>query len=226
MEDDATGCCLCLPSTSVLPSSLTTTPVYDEYGNKALGMNIVSAALILFDYGSDISVAFWLRKEKDSDFFMACTILLIVLPLIVVNLFSLVWYSQVQDIVSALTSSFTISFTTLRCSMKDPVLRQLPRYYTGPPCPPVWVCPSEESLGHMASENPSTCPLRWTWTCGQHTVFNFIVSCTMSSLRHSSLSHINSYSKDHFLQIFIRLSTTSVTPLTLNHFYDINATPH
>ena len=98
VEDEATGCCLWLPSTSVLPSSLTTTPVYDEYGNKALGMNIVSAALILFDYGSDISVAFWLRKEKDSDFFMACTVLLIVLPLIVVNLFSLVWYSQVQDI--------------------------------------------------------------------------------------------------------------------------------
>jgi len=94
VEDKATGCCLWLPSTSVLPSSLTTTPIYDEYGNKALGMNIVSTALILFDYGSDISVAFWLRKEKDSDFFMACTILLIVVPLIVVNLFSLVWYSQ------------------------------------------------------------------------------------------------------------------------------------
>ena len=95
-DKEATGCCLWLPSsTSVLPSSLTTTPVYDEYGNKAFGMNMVSTALILFDYGSDISVAFWLRKEKDSDFFMACTILLIVLPLIVVNLFSLVWYSQV-----------------------------------------------------------------------------------------------------------------------------------
>jgi len=94
-DKEATGCCLWLPSsTSVLPSSLTTTPVYDEYGNKAFGMNMVSTALILFDYGSDISVAFWLRKEKDSDFFMACTILLIVLPLIVVNLFSLVWYSQ------------------------------------------------------------------------------------------------------------------------------------
>ena len=97
-KKEATGCCLWLPSTSVLPSSLTTTPVYDEYGNKALGMNIVSTALILFDYGSDISVAFWLRKEKDSDFFMACTILLIVLPLIVVNLFSLVWYSQVLSL--------------------------------------------------------------------------------------------------------------------------------
>ena len=107
VEEDAAGCCLWLPSsTSVLPSSLTTTPVYDEYGNKALGMNIVSTALILFDYGSDISVAFWLRKEKDSDFFMACTILLIVLPLIVVNLFSLVWYSQVP-VISSLTSSPT-----------------------------------------------------------------------------------------------------------------------
>ena len=108
VEEDATGCCLWLPSsTSVLPSSLTTTPVYDEYGNKALGMNIVSTALILFDYGSDISVAFWLRKEKDSDFFMACTILLIVLPLIVVNLFSLVWYSQVPVISSLHTGIFS-----------------------------------------------------------------------------------------------------------------------
>ena len=94
-DDKETGCCLWLPSSNILPSSLTATPVYDEYSNKALAMNIVSTALILFDYGSDISVAFWLRKEKDSDFFMACTILLIVLPLIVVNLFSLVWYSQV-----------------------------------------------------------------------------------------------------------------------------------
>jgi len=93
-DDKETGCCLWLPSSNILPSSLTATPVYDEYSNKALAMNIVSTALILFDYGSDISVAFWLRKEKDSDFFMACTILLIVLPLIVVNLFSLVWYSQ------------------------------------------------------------------------------------------------------------------------------------
>ena len=104
VEDKATGCCLWLPSTSVLPSSLTTTPIYDEYGNKALGMNIVSTALILFDYGSDISVAFWLRKEKDSDFFMACTILLIVVPLIVVNLFSLVWYSQVSSFIMLLNN--------------------------------------------------------------------------------------------------------------------------
>ena len=86
--------CLCLPR-SMVPTALTRTTVYDEYTNKSLAMNIVSTILILFDYGSDISVAFWLRKEKDSDFFLLCTIVLILLPLAVVNLFSLVWYSQV-----------------------------------------------------------------------------------------------------------------------------------
>ena len=86
--------CLCLPR-SMVPTALTRTTVYDDYTNKSLAMNVVSTILILFDYGSDISVAFWLRKEKDSDFFLLCTIVLILLPLAVVNLFSLVWYSQV-----------------------------------------------------------------------------------------------------------------------------------
>jgi len=85
--------CLCLPR-SMVPTALTRTTVYDDYTNKSLAMNVVSTILILFDYGSDISVAFWLRKEKDSDFFLLCTIVLILLPLAVVNLFSLVWYSQ------------------------------------------------------------------------------------------------------------------------------------
>ena len=159
VEDKATGCCLWLPSTSVLPSSLTATPVYDEYGNKALGMNIVSTALILFDYGSDISVAFWLRKEKDSDFFMACTILLIVLPLIVVNLFSLVWYSQVSSLIMLFThTGGFVQQMTERCRNN----------HAGPPGSSVWVCPSKGSHDQMASQASASCSLYRTRTCGRH----------------------------------------------------------
>ena len=145
-DDKETGCCLWLPSSNILPPSLTATPVYDEYSNKTLAMNIVSTALILFDYGSDISVAFWLRKEKDSDFFMACTILLIVLPLIVVNLFSLVWYSQVTIDTSATTTTTS----------------------TGPSCSPIRVCSSQKSLGHLAQEASSPCPPHRAGTCGKN----------------------------------------------------------
>ena len=145
-DDKETGCCLWLPSSNILPSSLTATPVYDEYSNKALAMNIVSTALILFDYGSDISVAFWLRKEKDSDFFMACTILLIVLPLIVVNLFSLVWYSQVTTDTSATTTTPS----------------------TGPSCTPIRLCSSQKSLDHLAQEASSPCPPHRAGTSGKN----------------------------------------------------------
>ena len=57
-------------------SALTRTPVYDEYTRRSQAMTLLGILLYLFDYVSDIAVAFWLRKERDSDFFMACTVCL------------------------------------------------------------------------------------------------------------------------------------------------------
>ena len=51
--------------------------------------------LNLSDYGSDIVVAVLLYNERDTDWWFALTVLLIFIPLILVNLFSIFWYHQV-----------------------------------------------------------------------------------------------------------------------------------
>ena len=52
--------------------------------------------LNLSDYASDIVVAVLLYNEKDTDWWFALTVLLIFIPLILVNLFSIFWYHQVS----------------------------------------------------------------------------------------------------------------------------------
>ena len=80
----------------MITHALTTSPVYDQYSNKSLGLNILGIILYLVDYVSDIVVAYLLEEETGHStiYFRTWTIVLIVVPLLVVNLFSLVWYHQ------------------------------------------------------------------------------------------------------------------------------------
>lgn len=80
----------------MITHALTTSPVYDPYTYKSLGFNILGILLYLFDYVSDIVVAYLLKEETGNStvYFRTWTIVLIVVPLLIVNLFSLVWYHQ------------------------------------------------------------------------------------------------------------------------------------
>ena len=79
-------------------AALTTSPVSDPFTVRSLALGLVSCALYLVDYCSDMMVAYWLNKEDGPQvpYWRAWTILLIVAPLILVNLFSIVWHHEVR----------------------------------------------------------------------------------------------------------------------------------
>ena len=70
-------------------------PQYDPFTKKKFLSLIFSMILNLSDYGSDIIVAILLYNENDTDWWFALTVLLIIVPLLIVNLFSIFWYHQV-----------------------------------------------------------------------------------------------------------------------------------
>ena len=80
----------------MITHALTTSPVYDPYTYKSVCSNILGILLYLFDYVSDIVVAYLLEEESGNSviYFQTWTIVLIVVPLLVVNIFSIVWYHQ------------------------------------------------------------------------------------------------------------------------------------
>ena len=80
----------------MITHALTTSPVYDPYTNRSLASNILGILLYMFDYVSDIVVAYLLKDETGASisYFRTWTIVLIVAPLVIVNIFSLVWYHQ------------------------------------------------------------------------------------------------------------------------------------
>ena len=73
---------------------LTDSPVYDPFTNKSLLMSMLSLGLDLLDYTSDITVANLLYKETSTDWWFNLTLMLILLPLFLVNLFSIFWFWQ------------------------------------------------------------------------------------------------------------------------------------
>ena len=72
-------------------------PQYDPFTKKKFLSLIFSMILNLSDYGSDIIVAILLYNENDTDWWFALTVLLIIVPLLIVNLFSIFWYHQVSS---------------------------------------------------------------------------------------------------------------------------------
>lgn len=76
--------------------SLKKSPVYDPFTRKSYLFAIVSIGLNLSDYGSDIAVAILLRREHDTDWWFSLTVALIILPLFLVNIFSIFWFHQVR----------------------------------------------------------------------------------------------------------------------------------
>ena len=71
--------------------SLKTSPVYDPFTKGSFFWVILSILLSLSDYGSDIAVAILLSREEDTDWWFALTLLLILVPLTLVNTFSIFW---------------------------------------------------------------------------------------------------------------------------------------
>ena len=73
---------------------LSHSPVYDPFTTKSLYMSMLPLGLDLLDYGSDIMVANLLYKETSTDWWFNLTLMLILLPLFLVNLFSIFWFWQ------------------------------------------------------------------------------------------------------------------------------------
>ena len=78
-------------------NALNKSPQYDPFTKKKFLSLIFSMILNLSDYGSDIIVAILLYNENDTDWWFALTVLLIIVPLLIVNLFSIFWYHQVRN---------------------------------------------------------------------------------------------------------------------------------
>ena len=73
--------------------------MYDRFTIKSFFSLTLSIVLNLSDYGSDIAVAVLLSKEENTDWWFALTLMLILVPLILVNLFSIFWFHQVNNVI-------------------------------------------------------------------------------------------------------------------------------
>jgi membrane protein YdbS with pleckstrin-like domain len=71
-------------------------PNYDPFTKQSFVMCLVSLILNLSDYGSDIGVAILLYREENTDWWFRLTLILIIVPLVIVNLFSIFWFHQVR----------------------------------------------------------------------------------------------------------------------------------
>lgn len=85
---------LMIGNANKIKTTLTESPNYDPFTKRSLLMNIVSMILNISDYGSDIAVAVVLRKEENTDWWFMLTVVLILVPLFLVNLFSIFWFHQ------------------------------------------------------------------------------------------------------------------------------------
>ena len=79
--------------------TLKTSPVYDPFTKGSFFWVILSILLSLSDYGSDIAVAILLSTEEDTDWWFALTLTLILVPLTLVNTFSIFWQHQVSNVI-------------------------------------------------------------------------------------------------------------------------------
>ena len=82
----------------VLSHALCDNPQYDPYTKLSVLMNIANVLLYIFDYVMDIMVVYWLHQEEKADdqvwTWVVLTLVLIFVPLVVVNVFSIVWYHE------------------------------------------------------------------------------------------------------------------------------------
>ena len=95
-DGDHTVIAQIVKTAGMLTHALTTSPVYDPYTRTSLFFNILGIILYLVDYVSDIVVAYLLKDEigPSALYFQTWTIVLIIVPLVIVNIFSVVWYHQ------------------------------------------------------------------------------------------------------------------------------------
>ena len=70
-------------------------PVYDPFTKQSFLSVILSMVLEVVDLFSDIAVAIKLNQEKNTEWWFCLTLILILVPLVLVNMFSLFWHHQV-----------------------------------------------------------------------------------------------------------------------------------
>ena len=101
---------------------------YDPYTKISLVMNIANVLLYIFDYVMDIMVVYWLHQEEKADenvwTWVVLTLVLIFVPLVMVNLFSIVWYHEDHKVrsLSLLTDLHLTSWS--RCTRAGSVQLQ------------------------------------------------------------------------------------------------------
>ena len=70
-------------------------PWNDPFTSKSLMWSVSSMVLGIADYCSDIAVAIALGSDDESsDWWLALTILFAIIPLVLVNIFSIFWFHQ------------------------------------------------------------------------------------------------------------------------------------
>ena len=77
-------------------SNLNKSPIYDPFTKKSFVIVTLSMILGIVDYVSDIAVAVKLHEEKNTEWWFCLTLILILVPLALVNAFSIFWHHQVK----------------------------------------------------------------------------------------------------------------------------------
>ena len=79
-------------------STLNKSPVYDPFTKSSFFWVTLSMILEIVDIASDIAVAVKLHQEKNTEWWFRLTLILILVPLVLVNLFSIFWHHQVRNL--------------------------------------------------------------------------------------------------------------------------------
>ena len=78
-----------------ISDALTCTPVHDPWSRSSLVFAAANVGLYILDYVMDILVVYWLARETDIAVdWVYWTSAIIVIPLVLVNIFSVVWYHE------------------------------------------------------------------------------------------------------------------------------------
>lgn len=77
-----------------LKNVLLTAPMYDPFTKRTMFFYVLSLLFDIFDYGSDASVAYVLKDEESTQWWFIFTVILILVPLVLLNMFSIFWFYQ------------------------------------------------------------------------------------------------------------------------------------
>ena len=69
-------------------------PIVDPFGLPHVIAAVFAVFLYVLDYSSDIVVAVGLSRDDDTEWWFTLTVVLVVIPLVLVNVFSIVWFHQ------------------------------------------------------------------------------------------------------------------------------------